>query len=100
MPSLREAMPFTVLEVMAHGVPVIATRVGGLPGVIDHERNGILVQPQDEADMLHWLLQLKADPALRLSLGAQAGKTIEEQYSIPVIDEQDVAGLRGRPGLI
>ena len=95
MPSLREAMPFTVLEVMAHGVPVIATRVGGLPGVIDHEQNGILVQPQDEADMLHWLLQLKADPALRLSLGAQAGKTIEEQYSIQVMSRKTLQVYEG-----
>jgi sugar transferase (PEP-CTERM/EpsH1 system associated) len=116
LPSLNEALPIVVLEAMAAGLPVIATRVGGVPEIVDHEKTGLLVQPGSE-DALHSALdRLISDPDLREQL-AQAGrervaadftiermvKHIEDLYEelltkLPVVSCQ--LSVDGRPTIV
>ncbi len=47
LPSIKEGLPYVILEAMTAGVPVIATRVGGIPDLIEHEKQGLLVAPKN-----------------------------------------------------
>ena len=73
--SLHEGMPVSLLEAMALGVPVVATRVGGVPEVVTSGRDGILVAAGDEAALASALGDLLSDPALRAASGDAAART-------------------------
>ena len=66
-------MPVSVIEACAFGLPVVATRVGGLPFLIDHRENGLLVPTDDVAAMADAVRELITDPDLtrRISLGGR-----------------------------
>jgi glycosyltransferase involved in cell wall biosynthesis/GR25 family glycosyltransferase involved in LPS biosynthesis len=72
LPSRTEGLPLSVVEAMAHGKAVVASRVGGIPEVIRHGENGLLVPPEDAAGFCEALRLLIEDPALRARLGAAA----------------------------
>lgn len=75
LPSLSEGSPLTVLEAMAMGVPVIATRLAGAPEVIDDGVNGLLVPPGDAGALARALLWLAKDGELCQRI-ARAGRTL------------------------
>jgi len=80
--SASEGLPLVALEAMQWGIPVIASRVGGLPEVIRQGVNGFLVPPGDDAALAESLERVLADGALRsrLSLGARA--SIDSRFSV------------------
>jgi glycosyltransferase involved in cell wall biosynthesis len=80
-PSLMEALPNSVLEAMSAGLPVVASAVGGIPEVIDNERNGLLVPPQDPAALAAALERLLRDQVFAQRLGTAARATIESRFS-------------------
>lgn len=63
-----EGMPNVVLEGMSMGLPVIATKVGGVPEMIDHGRTGFLADPGDPDDIAMYLKKLMGNPSLRSSM--------------------------------
>jgi glycosyltransferase involved in cell wall biosynthesis len=65
LPSLSEGFPNVILEAMACGLPVIASRVGGIPDIITNDTNGYLVEVKDIMDMANKILFLLSDDALR-----------------------------------
>ncbi len=65
----QEAFAWVIAEAMAHGKPVIGTRVGGIPEVIDDGVTGYLVPPASPADGARRILELSCDPELRLAFG-------------------------------
>lgn len=69
----HDNMPVSVMEAMALGMVVISTNVGGVPALIDHGVNGILVNPNDADGFVSWIYQLIETPALaaRISKGAR-----------------------------
>jgi len=47
LPSVKEGFPYTILEAIAAGLPIIANKVGGIPEIIDNEKNGLLIAPKN-----------------------------------------------------
>ena len=84
-PSLREGMSNVILEAMALGLPVLATRVGGTPEVIEDGRHGVLVDPIDTQALADAMLQLIDDPVRRQAIGQAGRQKVLEQYSPPAM---------------
>ena len=79
--SDTEGLPLVVLEAMATGLPVVSTRVGGVPNVIDDGDTGVLVPVGDEAALAAALGQLAADRARTRAMGARARAVAVDRYS-------------------
>jgi glycosyltransferase involved in cell wall biosynthesis len=79
--SIREGLPNVVLEAMALEVPVVATRVAGLPRLIADGDNGLLVEPGDLARLTQTLARLLVDTQMRRRLSRAGRETIETHYS-------------------
>jgi glycosyltransferase involved in cell wall biosynthesis len=77
LPSHFEAQPVAAIEAMACGLPLVASRVGGVPDFVEHERNGLLVEPRDVPALGAALERMAGDPDLRQRLGARARQTVE-----------------------
>jgi glycosyltransferase involved in cell wall biosynthesis len=75
VPSLDEAQTIIIPQAFAAGKPVIASQVGGIPELVRHEQNGLLVQPCDNDALAAAMLRLLADPALSANL-ASAGLSL------------------------
>jgi glycosyltransferase involved in cell wall biosynthesis len=80
LPSFAEGTPNSVIEAMAHGLPVIASRVGGLPDLISDE-SGILVAPGDVAALAEAMRLLASNGSLRESMGRAARQRYVNLFS-------------------
>jgi len=82
LPSHFEGLPLVLLEAMACGLPVIASRVGEIPNIIENYMNGLLVEPRNVDDLVEKMM-LCIDNKNELALmGKNAAKTIREEYSL------------------
>lgn len=95
LPSYAEALPMALLEAMSWGLPVVTTPVGGIPQVIEHNANGLLVTPGDIDGTAAAIARLMREPALGEKLGAAARRTIERSYSLDASVERLVQIYRG-----
>ena len=84
LPSLAEGTPNGVIEAMAHGIPVIATNVGGIPDIID-AHSGILVPPGDAAALADAMAMLANDPNRRNEMGAAARERQQKLFAPQVV---------------
>jgi glycosyltransferase involved in cell wall biosynthesis len=75
-PSRREGFGVTCAEAMAHGRSVVASAVGGLTELVEHEVTGLLVPPRDPIALRAAIDRLLADPALRARLGAEGRRRV------------------------
>ena len=82
LPSLSEGTSNTLLESMAAGIPVIATRVGGNPEVIEDGVSGLLVPPRDSAAIVTAVRRLLEDEELAARLGQAGMRRVSELFSI------------------
>jgi glycosyltransferase involved in cell wall biosynthesis len=80
LPSLSEGLPNALMEAMSVGCACVASRVGGVPWLVEHEKNGLLVAPGDVAGLAAALERLASDALLRQRLGRAARATIEERF--------------------
>jgi glycosyltransferase involved in cell wall biosynthesis len=82
LPSLNEGMGRALIEAMAAGLPVVASRVGGIPAVVQDGVNGLLVPPGESRALAEALRSVLRDPQWARRLGEQAGRSIGEEYGI------------------
>lgn len=80
--SRSEGMPQAVLEASVTELPVVASRVGGLPEVIEDGSSGILFEPENDAELAKIIGELIADPARRKALGTAARARVESSFSV------------------
>ena len=81
LPSLNEGLPMTILEAMAGSKPVIATRVGAIPKVIQDGETGLLVDPADSDGLRDALVRLLTDSDLCSRLGAAGHDWVSHNYT-------------------
>lgn len=91
LPSHSEGSSNVLLEAMACGVPVAATRVGGTPEIVAHEQTALLVPPRNPAEMARALRRLLEDPPLQRRLSDAARLRAERDFS----QEQYIRSLLG-----
>lgn len=94
MPSLHEGLPYTLLEAMAVGVPIIASRVGGLAEVLQNDITALLVPPQDVASLALAIIRLHSDQELCVQLGEEGRRLQQTKYSLEVMTESYLAIYR------
>lgn len=82
MPSLNEALGYSLLEAMAAGVPVIASDVGGIPEVFTDGNEGLLVPPGNAQALSQAIEKLVRDNPLRIKMGAEGLKTVRDKFSL------------------
>jgi glycosyltransferase involved in cell wall biosynthesis len=87
-----EGLSHVLLEAMAAGTPVVASSVGGNPEVIAHERNGLLVPPDDATAIVHAIERLIADKALAHRLARQAQEDVQ-RFRWDTLVEQTASAL-------
>jgi glycosyltransferase involved in cell wall biosynthesis len=101
LPSLTEGTPNSIVEAMAHGLPIIASAVGGIPDMITAE-TGLLVPPGDPHALAEAMCCLAADPEMRARMGSAARARYERFFSpsavLPIIsDTYKRVAARHRP---
>lgn len=94
LPSVQENAPMVVAEAMAAGVPVVATRVGGIPDMIEHGETGLLYEAGSVRQLTNCLTQLLTEPAMRDRLGIQARQVARATYSPARVATATVAVYR------
>ena len=84
-PSSRtEGVPNSVLEAMASGMPVIASRVGGVPELITHGSTGLLVDPGDPQAIVDAVKELIRNPDLRTAIARAASEHVRRNYAVAI----------------
>ncbi len=80
LPSLWEGLGRSLTEAMYTGRPVVATRVEGVPELVEHQKTGLLVEPQDVDALADSIVTLLADEKEARRLGQQAKARIDEAF--------------------
>ena len=87
-PSMREGLPFSVLEAMAVGLPVVASNVGAIAEIVDVPAGGVLLQPEDVDGFARALNRLRLQPTLRRQMGEHNRAKAEQHYDYDVVVKQ------------
>jgi glycosyltransferase involved in cell wall biosynthesis len=85
LPSLGEGLPVTLLEAMAMGKPMVATRVGGVPEVIDDGRDGLIVPPANSDSLRVALDRMLQDTTFAERLGRAAAEKVRTRFSADLL---------------
>jgi glycosyltransferase involved in cell wall biosynthesis len=94
LPSLQDGLPNALLEGMACGCAVVASTAGGIPDVLRHGENGLLVPPRDSTALAFAITTLLDDPAERARLGENARATVLRDYAPEQELERNLAVYR------
>jgi glycosyltransferase involved in cell wall biosynthesis len=90
LPALYENFPFAILEAQATGLPVISTKVGGIPELVTNNKNGLLVEPANSEQLTEEIMILLKNPKFAEELGKRARQLIEEKFAWPLITNEVV----------
>lgn len=86
--SVKEGLPYSILEAMQAGLPIVATNVGGIPEMIEDKKNGLLVRPQNPEELAEKIKILIEDENLRNALGARAKINAEKKFGVKGMIEE------------
>jgi glycosyltransferase involved in cell wall biosynthesis len=90
LPSSNEGTPVSAIEALAAGRPVVATRVGGVPDVVEEGKDGFLVEPGATEELADRLAQLARDPVLREQMGRAGRERVLPRYAVDrLVDDVD-----------
>jgi glycosyltransferase involved in cell wall biosynthesis len=101
--SNNEGTPVSAIEAMAAGCPVVATRVGGLPDLIEDGETGYLVPPRDAVGLAANIVRLLRDRRMARSLGEAAQTAVARQFTVERLchDVEDLyTELLARKGVV
>lgn len=90
LPALYENFPFAILEAQSTGLPVISTKVGGIPEFLTNNKNGLLVEPGDPEQLAQGITILLQSPELAEELGRRGRGLVEEKFAWPLITSKVV----------
>jgi glycosyltransferase involved in cell wall biosynthesis len=82
MPSLREGLPYVLLEALALARPVVGTQVGGIPEVVRHGETGLLVPPEDSEGLAEAIIQLLRNPEEAAGLGERGRELVSREFNV------------------
>jgi len=82
LPSIKEGLPYTIIETMAAGVPIITTNVGGIPEMIDDNVSGILIQPKNSQQLAEKILELINNPEIAQKMTQKAQEKVVKEFSL------------------
>ena len=88
LPSFAEGIPVTLMEAMAMELPVVSTRIAGIPELVDHGRSGLLVAPGRSEELVDALQRLLTDPSLCSKIGSRARETVIHEFNTDTSAEQ------------
>lgn len=92
LPSLMEATSISGLEAMSYGLPLVGTRVGGIPDLIEDEKTGLLCEPADAKSLAEAVLRLQTMDMK--AMGAAGRKRVEENFTWEGIAEKTIAAYK------
>ena len=88
LPAIYENFPFAILEAQATGLPVISTKVGGIPEFLEDNKNGFLIDPGDQVQLAQRILMLLRDPIRAEEMGKLGRSLIEKSLDWRIITGQ------------
>ncbi len=91
LPSLKEGLPYTIMEAMAAGLPVISTQVGGIPDLVEHRKNGLLVRPKDPPALAAALRTLMTQEELKAELSQASPGKIKSKFGLAQMIQNTIA---------
>ena len=94
LPSLQQGLGTTMLQAMAQGIPVIASRVGGLYSLLHDRETGLLVPPADSRQLAERILELLQDPIKARNLGENGREMVQRDFGLERMVTQTVALYR------
>lgn len=88
LPSVKEGLPYTILEAMAAELPIIASKVGGIPEMIEDNKNGFLVKPRNSEALAEKIVWLINHPKKAQELGQNAYQKVVEKFTLEKMVEE------------
>lgn len=88
LPTFFECFPLVLLEAMEHGLPVISTREGGIPDIVEDGVNGYLVAREDADELAEKLEKMILDPQLRTRMGNAGREKFEHHFKLDIFERR------------
>ena len=94
VPSFQENAPLTIAEAMAGGVPVVAAKVGGIPGMVKDGETGLLVDSHNVRSIAQAVQKILSDEPLARSMGHHGRQAAEKRFRASVVCEKTLRAYR------